>query len=339
MEVGISSEYGPNQGRVRDVTTMSLERSQYTGVLSGLKIRMEKNRLGELLVLRGIITPEDLEHALKISKTTGKQLGHILREENLTSYSVIRQALLEQLAIRSMMLFVASFISFASMGAVAKQARAASIKDVPARVAFQQVAAHAPMAHYPKLFGSSEKQSTSLGAFTKWSDMFARFDASLNTNAGQNAMQGLKNKVEHLRGMPISQMAVGVNTEINRIPYVNDINLYGKTDYWATPVEFVTKGGDCEDFAITKYVMLRALGVPEERLRIVILQDMQKNIPHAVLVVYTENGPVVLDNQIKTATPVERISHYKPIFSINRDAWWLHTKPKGDVTVVASSAQ
>jgi predicted transglutaminase-like cysteine proteinase len=104
-------------------------------------------------------------------------------------------------------------------------------------------------------------------------------------------------------------------------------------------MEFMKNGGDCEDFAITKYVSLRALGVPEERMRLVVLQDMQKNIPHAVLVVYTENGPVVLDNQIKRAMPVEKISHYKPIFSINRDSWWLHTKPRGNVTVVASSSR
>lgn len=321
------------------MTSVALEPRQYTGVLSALKIRMEKNRLGELLVLRGYITQNDLDQALIISKTTGQQLGHVLRHQNNISIRIIRQALIEQLAIRCTMLFVASFLSFASMGAVAKQARAASIKDVPARVAFQQVSAYSPVAQYPKLFGSAEKKSTSLGAFTKWTGMFERFDASLNTNSGQQAMDGLKNKVNHLRGQSIHQMAIGVNAEVNRIPYVNDINIYGKTDYWATPMEFVKNGGDCEDFAITKYVLLRVLGVPEERLRIVVLQDLQKNIPHAVLVVYTENGPMVLDNQIKTATHVDRISHYKPIFSINRDAWWLHTKPKGDVTVVAAAAQ
>jgi predicted transglutaminase-like cysteine proteinase len=321
------------------VVSLALEQKQYKGVLSALKIRMEKNRLGELLVMRGHITQDDLEEALTISKATGQQLGRVLTNQKFISYGVIRQALVEQFAIRCMMLFMASFISFASMGTMAKQARAASIKDVPARIAFQQVSAYAPVAHYPKLFGSSEKQSTSLGAFTKWTGMFDRFDASLNTSTGQQVMNGLKDKVIHLRGQSIHQMAVGVNAEVNRIPYVNDINIYGKTDYWATPVEFVKNGGDCEDFAITKYVLLRALGVPEERLRIVILQDMQKNIPHAVLVVYSENGPMVLDNQIKTATHVDRISHYKPIFSINRDSWWLHTKPKGDVTVVAAAAQ
>lgn len=312
----------------------------YKGVLTGLKIRLHKNRLGELLVLDGFISPDELQQALVISKSTGRALGHVLVEDNIVDREVIRQTLIEQFMLRMMMTALTVFISFAGVASGGiKQARAASIKDVPARVAFQQAAAYAPMGQYPKIFGSSEKQSTSLKAFTKWTGMFDRFDAALNNPGGQQSMNGFKSQLEFLRGLPMNKMISGVNDIVNRIPYVSDAALYGQTDYWATPMEFIKNGGDCEDFAITKYVALRALGIPEERMRILILQDMQKNIPHAVLVVYSDNGPVILDNQIKTVTHVDRIAHYKPIFSINRDAWWLHTKPKGNVTVVASSAQ
>lgn len=320
--------------------SLSKQQGNYRGILSGLKIRMQKNRLGELLVLDGALSQNDLQRALVLSKSTGLPLGRVLSDHNLVSYKVIRQTLAQQFLLRFMLFVTTAFISFGSMGGGIKQARAGSIKDVPARVAFQQVSAYSPVGHYPRIFGSSEKQSSSLGAFTKWTGMFARFDAALDTSSGQQSMQDLKSKVEYLRGQSIGQMAVGVNDVANRIPYVNDSNIYGKTDYWATPIEFAKNGGDCEDYAIMKYVLLRTLGVPEERLRIVILQDMQKNIPHAILVVYSENGPVVLDNQIKTVTHVDRISHYKPIFSINRDSWWLHTKPSAkDVTVVASSSR
>ena len=312
---------------------------EYKGVLTGLKIRLHKNRLGELLVLDGFISPDELQQALVVSKNTGRPLGRVLSEDKVVEYDVIRQTLIEQFMLRMMMAMLTVFISLAGMGFGAKAARAASIKDVPARVAFQQAAAFAPVGQYPKLFGSAEKKSTSLNAFTKWTTMFDRFDAALNTSAGQNSMNSFKTQIEFLRGLPLNKMVAGVNDVVNRIPYVNDSALYGKSDYWATPMEFVKNGGDCEDFAITKYVALRALGIPEERMRILILQDLQKNIPHAVLVVYTDNGPMVLDNQIKTVTHVDRISHYKPIFSINRDSWWLHTKPKGNVTVVASSSR
>jgi predicted transglutaminase-like cysteine proteinase len=311
----------------------------HKGVLTGMKIRLHKNRLGELLVLDGFISTDELQQALVVSKQTGKTLGRVLVDDDILDSAVIRQTLVEQFMLRFMMAVLTLFISLIGMGSGSKQARAGSIKDVPARVAFQQAAAYAPMGHYPKIFGSSEKQSRSLSAFTKWTDMFDRFDAALNTNNGQKTMTEFKSQIDFLRGLPMNKMVSGVNDIVNRIPYINDSNIYGKTDHWATPMEFINNGGDCEDFAITKYVALRALGIPEERMRILVLQDLQKNIPHAVLVVYTDNGPVLLDNQIKTVTHVERVSHYKPIFSINRDSWWLHTKPKTDVTVVASSSR
>ncbi len=72
----------------------------------------------------------------------------------------------------------------------------------------------------------------------------------------------------------------------------------GESDYWADPVEFLTHGGDCEDFAIAKYASLRMLGVPEDHLRIAIVRDLQKQVMHAILIVYTDNGDaLILDNQ------------------------------------------
>lgn len=312
----------------------------YKGVLTGLKIRLHKNRLGELLILDGFISPSELQQALAISKRSGQSLGNTLVEHNVVGREIIRQTLIEQFMLRMMMATMTVFIAMAGMAGGAKQARAAGIKDVPARVAFQQAAAYAPIAAYPKIFGSAEKKSTSLNAFTKWTGMFERFDAALNTDSGQQSMNNFKSQIEFLRGLPMNKIIAGVNDVVNRIPYVNDSTIYGTSDYWATPVEFVRNGGDCEDFAITKYVALRALGIPEERMRILVLQDIQKNVPHAILIVYSDNGPVLLDNQIKTVTHLDRVTHYKPIFSINRTAWWLHTKPsKGSVTVVASSSR
>lgn len=314
------------------------QKQAYKGVLTGLKIRLHKNRLGELLVLKGVITASELREALALCKASGRPLGKILQDHLQLTSNVIHRTLAEQFMLRMTMGIMTFMLSFAGFGG-ANQARAASIKDVPARIAFQQAAAYAPMNEYPRLFGSSEKQSSSLTAFTKWTSMFDRFDAALNTPSGQQSANEFKAQIEFLRGLPMNKMVAGVNEVVNRVPYISDANIYGQSDYWATPIEFLKNGGDCEDFAITKYVALRALGVPEERMRILILQDMQKNIPHAVLVVYTDAGAVVLDNQIKNVTSVDRISHYKPIFSINRAGWWLHTKPKSSVTVVASSSR
>lgn len=309
----------------------------YKGVLSGLQARIRKNRLGELLVLDGYISPYELKQALQRSRESGRKLGQVLVEECAVDPVIIRQTLIEQFALRVVTTAITLFISFSSMG-FSKQARASSIKDVPARMALTQ-AAFSPINYYPQLFGSTEKRSESLKAFTKWTGMFQRFDAAMNTSSGQKVIQDFRHSLEGMRDLPLNRMASSVNDLVNKTRYVSDTRNYGQTDYWATPVEFLTKGGDCEDYAIAKYTALRALGVPEERLRVAIVQDMQKNVPHAILIVYTDNGPMILDNQIKTMVSAERVTHYKPIFSINRDAWWLHTKPKTDVTVMASASR
>ena len=56
-----------------------------------------------------------------------------------------------------------------------------------------------------------------------------------------------------------------------------------------------------------------------------IVQDTKKNIPHAVLVVYTDQGAYVLDNQIKSLVSTRGAGRYRPIYSINRTGWWMHT--------------
>ena len=137
-----------------------------------------------------------------------------------------------------------------------------------------------------------------------------------------------------MRGLPLESQVRRVNDLMNSVQYISDKRNWGRSDYWATPVEFITRGGDCEDFAIAKYAALRALGVPDSKMRVLILKDMQKNIPHAVLIVYTNEGPMILDNQIKTVRADNSIHHYKPIYSINRTSWWLHTAPRA--TQVAS---
>ncbi|MBI3707639.1 MAG: transglutaminase-like cysteine peptidase, partial [Proteobacteria bacterium] len=94
--------------------------------------------------------------------------------------------------------------------------------------------------------------------------------------------------------------------------------------YWATPLQFFAKDGDCEDYAIAKFVSLKMLGFTNEQMRLVVLDDLNLQIPHAILVVYIGGRAFVLDNQIPKVVPAEVIHHYRPIYSINEDGWWLH---------------
>ena len=122
---------------------------------------------------------------------------------------------------------------------------------------------------------------------------------------------------------PREQLAA-VNSYGNQKKYVLDSDNYGVNDYWATPREFLKNNGDCEDFAIFKYFSLRQLGFNPESMRIVILQDTNLRISHAVLAVYTGNDIVILDNQAEEIISHRDITHYVPIYTLNEKHWWLH---------------
>lgn len=112
----------------------------------------------------------------------------------------------------------------------------------------------------------------------------------------------------------------------DQIAYRTDQQHWGKADYWATPVETLgTAAGDCEDYAIAKYVSLRAMGVPDSKLRIMYVRAMSVNEPHMVLL-YLENEnsiPLVLDNLIKKVQPATRRPDLKPIYGFNAEGLWL----------------
>lgn len=132
-----------------------------------------------------------------------------------------------------------------------------------------------------------------------------------------------------------------VNQFANReVTYASDLEHWGTLDYWATPLESLQTGkGDCEDYAILKYFTLRAMGVPEERLRLMYVRAIELNEPHMVLI-YTEKPgqyPLVLDNIINEILPANRRPDLKPVYSFNAQGLWL-ARAQGLGTKVENSA-
>ncbi len=131
--------------------------------------------------------------------------------------------------------------------------------------------------------------------------------------------------LDSIKGLPAREMLSRVNIHFNRAPYVVDPVNWGVADYWATPIEFLRKDGDCEDYAIAKYLALRSLGFDPSAMRIVVLEDRSLGIDHAVLAVRLDGTVYILDNQTPHIVEAERIHHYRPVYSINERAWWLHS--------------
>ncbi|MFY2507637.1 transglutaminase-like cysteine peptidase [Vibrio pectenicida] len=127
---------------------------------------------------------------------------------------------------------------------------------------------------------------------------------------------------------------VKVNRFFNQLNFVNDDRLWGKKDYWATPLEFLgSNGGDCEDFTIAKYFSLLELGVSDRKLRLVYVKAISLNQFHMVLAYYSKPSaePILLDNidpQIKRASKRRDLL---PIYSFNGKNLWLMKSKKGQL--------
>jgi len=291
------------------------------GLFQTIYKRFSKNRIGEVLVKRGKLTPQQLRDVLSHQKHNGLTFGDSALALNFITKTDVRTSLMEQTAYRAVIAVVGIFIGLSATSMPAKaspfDARAQfsnKAKIYKASYGGMNSSKLEKQTAQPKLFGTSEVASTDISAFKKWTDILVRLE-SVSFKA---------EKLKPFENMGDSSKVVAINEYVNQFRYIEDKNNFGKTDYWATPTEFFVKGGDCEDFAIAKYAMLKALGIPEDKMRLAIVQDKIKKIPHAVLIVYTDNGPMLLDNQLKTTRQVASVDRYKPIYSINATGWWRH---------------
>ena len=113
-------------------------------------------------------------------------------------------------------------------------------------------------------------------------------------------------------------------------PYIEDINNWGQTEYWATAYQFLRKSGDCEDYSIAKYMLLKAAGYPVENMRIVAVRIRSLGgIGHAILVVYQGNKAWVLDNRTPSVMDASLIKlEFQPVMSLNENQWLDHLPGK-----------
>ena len=184
----------------------------------------------------------------------------------------------------------------------------------------------------PSFFKTVETQSDNMKPFKKWTAALTRY-----TKAEAEQKGGCDSKkfnkchydewiafLDTVRGMDKLAQLKAVNKQMNKSKYIVDQANWGTKDYWATPFEFMAKFGDCEDYAITKFMSLKQLGYDAMDLRVVAVKDMNLKVGHAVLAVFLDGKVYILDNQIKIVVEAKKIRHYQPVFSINEMHWWRH---------------
>jgi predicted transglutaminase-like cysteine proteinase len=120
-----------------------------------------------------------------------------------------------------------------------------------------------------------------------------------------------------------------VNRAVNMaIRYVSDYSLHGEADRWsASLASFATAKGDCEDYAIAKYVALREAGVARENLQLVLVRDRAVRQDHAVLAARLDDRWLILDNRKSLLIDDADASSFTPLFAINHDGVHLFAAP------------
>jgi predicted transglutaminase-like cysteine proteinase len=111
-----------------------------------------------------------------------------------------------------------------------------------------------------------------------------------------------------------------INRAVNlSIRPTSDWAQYGVADYWATPLETLSsRAGDCEDYAIVKYVALRESGIAPDDLRLVIVRNIKEQTNHAVLAVRLEEEWLILDNRTLVMVNADVAQHYYPLFVLDQ---------------------
>ena len=110
-----------------------------------------------------------------------------------------------------------------------------------------------------------------------------------------------------------------VNRAVNgAIDYVNDAVQHGEVDRWSSPLlSFATAKGDCEDYAIAKYVVLQKSGFARDDMRIVLVRDRSVGHAHAVLAARIDGRWLILDNRRSEVIEDLEASSLTPLFAIN----------------------
>ena len=162
---------------------------------------------------------------------------------------------------------------------------------------------------------------------------------SVAVSIGATKLDSRWRKVEHasvygaaagyaasLRDRDAVARADAINRYVNhRVRFVDDSRQFGQNDLWSPAADTLRRGkGDCEDYAIAKMQMLRAAGIADRDLYLVILKDLVRRADHAVLVVRAGGRMLLLDNGTDVISDTETVRDYRPVLTFNSAGTWTH---------------
>jgi predicted transglutaminase-like cysteine proteinase len=110
-----------------------------------------------------------------------------------------------------------------------------------------------------------------------------------------------------------------INRAVNSaIVPTSDMRQWGVADHWSPPLEtLTTRRGDCEDYAIAKYVALIDAGVAKEDVKLVIVRKRLPEEEHAVVAARVDGAWLILDNRTLALAPAGEVRAAIPLFVLD----------------------
>ncbi|MDE1903808.1 MAG: transglutaminase-like cysteine peptidase [Alphaproteobacteria bacterium] len=170
----------------------------------------------------------------------------------------------------------------------------------------------------------------------QWSTVTARFAqeqsepmalCASGSDAAQCPAARWASLVAELSQLPLRDRVERVNAAFNALPYIPAAQNWGDPMYWETPYELLAKGGQCEDYAIAKFLALAQSGVPESALHFIVVHDSVSQLDHAITLVTVDGEDLVLDNQVDDVLPAASVSRYTPYYSLNDGGIQVFARP------------
>lgn len=176
----------------------------------------------------------------------------------------------------------------------------------------------------PDLFGSEAIRIGKTALDAKWRTI-------ADVRLGKGPWSPL---VAHASGDALQELAV-VNRWVNhQVRFADDAH----GDRWSNAAQTLRQHqGDCEDYAIAKMQILRAMGFAENDLYLVIARDLVRRADHALLAVKVNDRFVVLDSGTDSLLDGTVPQDYRPIFTFSGNRTWIHGY-KAPPTVIALAA-
>ena len=154
--------------------------------------------------------------------------------------------------------------------------------------------------------------------------------ATLSKAYGKQAVRRLNSLLSMMDEMvasPEDKVIEAVNRFFNQMEFSSDSTTWQKKDYWASRLEFLGKGrGDCEDFAVAKFLTMMQLGIPEQKLFLTYVKAIgYPEAAHLVVTYYQQPGtvPLVLDNYNKRVLPANQRKDLIPVYSFTANDLYL----------------